>query len=123
MAFQKYSHMDQSLFTRFVRLGTPTIQLNRQGRARASLAMLYNWRYRELKDLPRVQTLPAFQAANAGFAHDYQFVDVKDYDGVGESEPSPYFFQNLGAQKNAPTEAEAKVESRACEPTARACSR
>jgi intron-binding protein aquarius len=30
MAFQKYSHMDQSLFTRFVRLGTPTVQLNRQ---------------------------------------------------------------------------------------------
>jgi intron-binding protein aquarius len=41
MAFQKFSHMDQSLFTRFVRLGTPTVQLNRQGRARASLAQLY----------------------------------------------------------------------------------
>jgi intron-binding protein aquarius len=96
MAFQKYSHMDQSLFTRFVRLGTPTIQLNRQGRARSSLATLYNWRYRDLKDLPRVQTIPAFKAANAGFAHEFQFVDVPDWDGVGESEPSPYFFQNLG---------------------------
>jgi len=30
MAFQKYSHLDQSLFTRFVRLGTPYVQLNAQ---------------------------------------------------------------------------------------------
>lgn len=30
MAFQKYSHLDQSLFTRFVRLGTPFVQLNAQ---------------------------------------------------------------------------------------------
>ncbi|KAK9233315.1 hypothetical protein WN943_023564 [Citrus x changshan-huyou] len=33
MAFQKCSHMDQSLFTRFVRLGIPYIELNAQGRA------------------------------------------------------------------------------------------
>ena len=32
MAFQKYSHLDQSLFTRFVRLGTPYVQLNAQAR-------------------------------------------------------------------------------------------
>lgn len=32
MAFQKYSHLDQSLFTRFVRLGTPYVQLNAQVR-------------------------------------------------------------------------------------------
>ena len=30
MAFQRYSHLDQSLFTRFVRLGSPFIQLNAQ---------------------------------------------------------------------------------------------
>ncbi len=30
MAFQKYSHLDQSLFTRFVRLGTPYLELNAQ---------------------------------------------------------------------------------------------
>eukprot|EP00456_Euglypha_rotunda_P060749 TRINITY_DN5083_c0_g1_i7.p1 TRINITY_DN5083_c0_g1~~TRINITY_DN5083_c0_g1_i7.p1 ORF type:complete len:336 (-),score=51.94 TRINITY_DN5083_c0_g1_i7:22-933(-) len=34
-AFQKYSHMDQSLFTRFVRLGMPYIQLNAQEIGRA----------------------------------------------------------------------------------------
>ncbi len=30
MAFQKFSHLDQSLFTRFVRLGTPYVELNAQ---------------------------------------------------------------------------------------------
>lgn len=30
MAFQKYSHLDQSLFTRFIRLGTPYVELNAQ---------------------------------------------------------------------------------------------
>lgn len=29
-AFQKYAHLDQSLFTRFVRLGTPYLELNAQ---------------------------------------------------------------------------------------------
>jgi intron-binding protein aquarius len=47
-AFQKYSKMDQSLFTRFVRLGVPYIELNAQGRARPQIAALYNWRYRAL---------------------------------------------------------------------------
>ena len=31
MAFQKYSNMEQSLFTRFVRLGVPTVDLDAQG--------------------------------------------------------------------------------------------
>ena len=35
MAFQKFSNMEQSLFTRFVRLGVPTVQLDAQGRARS----------------------------------------------------------------------------------------
>ena len=38
MAFQKYSHLDQSLFTRFIRLGTPYIQLNAQVCCCSSLA-------------------------------------------------------------------------------------
>jgi len=50
-AFQKYSKMDQSLFTRFVRLGVPYIELNAQGRARPQIATLYNWRYRALGDM------------------------------------------------------------------------
>ena len=38
MAFQKYSHLDQSLFARFIRLGTPYVELNAQVR-RAWLAV------------------------------------------------------------------------------------
>lgn len=37
-----------------------------QGRARPTLAKLYNWRYRALGDLPNVQEQPAFRAANPG---------------------------------------------------------
>ncbi|CAI9102844.1 OLC1v1001193C1 [Oldenlandia corymbosa var. corymbosa] len=96
MAFQKYSHMDQSLFTRFVRLGIPYIELNAQGRARPSLARLYNWRYRDLGDLPFVKDNLTFHRANAGFSFDYQLVDVPDYHGRGETAPSPWFYQNEG---------------------------
>lgn len=96
MAFQKYSHMDQSLFTRFVRLGIPYIELNAQGRARPSIAKLYNWRYRDLGDLPSVKEEIIFNRANAGFAYDYQLVDVPDYLGKGETTPSPWFYQNEG---------------------------
>ncbi|KAG9456332.1 hypothetical protein H6P81_000840 [Aristolochia fimbriata] len=96
MAFQKYSHMDQSLFTRFVRLGIPYIELNAQGRARPSIAKLYNWRYRDLGDLPYVCEQPLFHRANAGFSFDYQLVDVPDYHGRGETAPSPWFYQNEG---------------------------
>jgi len=31
--------------------------------------------------------------ANAGFRFDFQIVDVPDFNGVGESEPNPYFYQ------------------------------
>uniref|UniRef100_W5N2Y6 RNA helicase aquarius n=1 Tax=Lepisosteus oculatus TaxID=7918 RepID=W5N2Y6_LEPOC len=95
MAFQKYSNMEQSLFTRFVRLGVPTVDLDAQGRARASLCNLYNWRYKQLGNLPHVQLLPEFQSANAGLAFDFQLINVVDFNGVGESEPNPYFYQNL----------------------------
>jgi intron-binding protein aquarius len=95
MAFQKYSHLDQSLFARFVRLGVPTVDLDMQGRARPSIAELYNWRYKKLGNLPNVQQ-DSFVAANAGFVYDYQLIDVQDYEGRGESEPNPYFYQNLG---------------------------
>ena len=42
MAFQKYSHLDQSLFTRFVRLGTPFVQLNAQVRNMACRASAFS---------------------------------------------------------------------------------
>lgn len=95
MAFQKFSNMEQSLFARFVRLGVPTVDLDAQGRARASIASLYNWRYKRLGSLPHVISQPQYRAANAGFMFDFQLINVSDFNGVGESEPNPYFFQNL----------------------------
>ncbi|KAG7466190.1 hypothetical protein MATL_G00162160 [Megalops atlanticus] len=95
MAFQKYSNMEQSLFTRFVRLGVPTVDLDAQGRARASLCNLYNWRYKQLGNLPHVQLQPEFRAPNPGLTFDFQLINVEDFNGVGESEPNPYFYQNL----------------------------
>ncbi|XP_034238562.1 RNA helicase aquarius isoform X1 [Thrips palmi] len=95
MAFQKFSNMEQSLFTRIVRLGIPTVDLDEQGRARPSICNLYNWRYKKLGNLRHVQTWPEYCVANAGFHHDFQLINVEDFNGVGESEPSPNFYQNL----------------------------
>lgn len=55
-------------------------QLNAQGRARPEIAALYNWRYKDLGNLPLVQTKPQYLTANAGFAYDYQMVDVPDFE-------------------------------------------
>eukprot|EP01062_Namystynia_karyoxenos_P069924 TRINITY_DN6533_c0_g1_i3.p1 TRINITY_DN6533_c0_g1~~TRINITY_DN6533_c0_g1_i3.p1 ORF type:complete len:1505 (+),score=516.09 TRINITY_DN6533_c0_g1_i3:74-4588(+) len=96
LCFQKYCHMDQSLFTRFVRLGVPTVQLDAQGRMRTELADLFRWRYKELRDLPHVQREDRFGLANAGFALTHQCIDVGDFRGQGESQPQPHFYQNLG---------------------------
>uniref|UniRef100_A0A183J7H6 AQR helicase n=1 Tax=Soboliphyme baturini TaxID=241478 RepID=A0A183J7H6_9BILA len=95
LAFQKYSNMEQSLFTRLVLLGVPTVDLDMQGRSRPSLARLYSWRYKKLENLPHIAQLPAFANANAGFLYEYQLIDVGDFNGVGESSPSPHFYQNL----------------------------
>ncbi|CAG9762602.1 unnamed protein product [Ceutorhynchus assimilis] len=95
MAFQKYSNMEQSLFTRLVRLGIPTVDLDGQGRARPSICNLYKWRYKNLGNLTHVEEWPEYQRANAGFVYDFQLIDVQDFNGVGESEPNPYFYQNL----------------------------
>ncbi|XP_023216300.1 intron-binding protein aquarius-like [Centruroides sculpturatus] len=95
MAFQKYSNMEQSLFTRFVRLGVPTVELDAQGRSRPSICNLYNWRYNNLGNLPHVLSWTEYRIANAGFHFDYQLVNVEDFNGIGESEPNPYFYQNL----------------------------
>jgi intron-binding protein aquarius len=96
LAFRQYANLEQSLFQRLVRLGVPTITLDRQGRARASLAELYKWRYPKLDNLPSVLSSPEFQIANAGFKYDYQFIDVPDYKGKGEQEVSPHVLANEG---------------------------
>ena len=96
LAFRHYANLEQSLFSRLVRLGVPTITLDQQGRARPSIAKLYKWRYPRLDNLPDVQSKPEFQRANAGFKFDYQFINVPAYKDRGESEPTPHFIQNLG---------------------------
>ena len=95
MAFQKYGHLDQSLFARFVRLGVPTVTLDFQGRARPSIANLYSWRYPGLKSLPSTSQ-GKYTLANTGFANTFQLIDVQDHMGRGESTPTPHFYQNLG---------------------------
>ncbi|KAJ5778320.1 CWF11 family [Penicillium odoratum] len=96
MAFRQYAHFEQSLFLRLARLGVPVITLDKQGRCRPSIAELFRWRYQKLGDLPSVETLQEYKQANAGFQFDYQFINVPDYQGNGEREPTPYFIQNLG---------------------------
>ncbi|KAK3818811.1 MAG: aquarius [Benniella sp.] len=95
-AFQQFGNMEQSMFTRFVRLGVPTIELDAQGRARSDMADLYKWRYKNLGDLPNITERDEFKFANAGFVHDYQFINVDNYKGHGETAPRPHFIQNLG---------------------------
>ncbi|KAF9936379.1 hypothetical protein BGZ65_002487 [Modicella reniformis] len=95
-AFQQFGNMEQSMFTRFVRLGVPTIELDAQGRARSDMADLYKWRYKSLGDLPNITERDEFKFANAGFVHDYQFINVDNYKGHGETAPRPHFIQNLG---------------------------
>ncbi|EPS36509.1 hypothetical protein H072_9940 [Dactylellina haptotyla CBS 200.50] len=95
-ALRYFSNMEQSLFARFVRLGVPQVILDKQGRARPSIASLYSWRYSNLGDLSYLHEKTEFLRANAGFRHEFQFIDVGDFRGHGEQEPSPYFIQNLG---------------------------
>lgn len=96
LAFRQYANLEQSLFLRLVRLGVPVINLDQQGRARPSIAELYRWRYPRLGDLSNVLTGSEYKQANSGFRYDYQFINVPDYKGAGEMQPSPHFIQNLG---------------------------
>ena len=95
-ALKSYANLEQSLFLRLIRLGVPHINLDAQGRSRPSLAELYKWRYPQLGNLTFTSTQPGFVHANAGFRYDYQFIEVEEYKGKGEVEPTPHFIQNLG---------------------------
>lgn len=95
MAFQKYSNMEQSMFARLVKLGVPTVDLDAQGRARPSICDLFKWRYKNLGYLNHILQQEEFKMANAGLRYDYQIINVDDYNGQGESEPQPYFYQNI----------------------------
>eukprot|EP00984_Skeletonema_dohrnii_P005466 scaffold1924_cov121-Skeletonema_dohrnii-CCMP3373.AAC.1 len=96
ISFSKFSHYDQSLFARLIKLGVPSIELNKQGRARADIARLYSWRYDDLGDLDHVAKKEEFKKANTGLAHTFQLINVDDFEGRGESTPTAYFYQNVG---------------------------
>lgn len=87
-----YGNMQQSLFSRFIRLGVPSIQLDFQARCRPTIADLYRWNYSNLQDIE----FEEFKRPNSGFTNEYQFVNVPDYQGKGETMPRAYFTQNLG---------------------------
>jgi intron-binding protein aquarius len=93
--YQKYSNMEQSMFTRLIRLGIPYVALDMQGRCRESLLELFNWRYPTLRSLPSVSQEKPFKLANPGFKHTHQFINVPDFDSHGETCPMPHFYQNL----------------------------
>lgn len=100
MSLVGYSKFDQSLFTRLIRLGVPAILLDQQGRARPEIASLYNWRYNSnnqtLANLPTIYNSKRFKVCNPGLLFTYQLINVEDFQGKGETAPTPYFYQNLG---------------------------
>ena len=96
MALQQYSKLEQSMFTRLIRLGVPHVLLDMQGRTRPVISSLYNWRYSRLENLPAVVRDPEYQTANAGFEYPFQLVNVEDFQDRGEFAPTPHYYQNLG---------------------------
>lgn len=58
-----------------------------------SICNLYNWRYKSLGNLSHIENLTEYQLANAGFTFEYQLINVEDFEGAGESEPRPFFYQ------------------------------
>ncbi|GJD07215.1 Intron-binding protein aquarius [Galdieria sulphuraria] len=93
-ALAKYCNLQQSLYTRLLRLGASPIVLDVQGRARPSIADIYRWCYPHLKDLTTaMDDCSSFQLANPGFRFEYQWISVGDWQS--ESQPVPYFYQNL----------------------------
>lgn len=58
-----------------------------------SICNLYKWRYKQLGNLSHVIHWEEYKRANAGFGYDFQLINVEDFNGVGESEPNPYFYQ------------------------------
>lgn len=57
------------------------------------MAELYNWRYKNLGNLPTVIEPDEYKWANAGFTFDYQLINVGEFMNKGETEPVPYFYQ------------------------------
>jgi intron-binding protein aquarius len=76
------------LFSRMIALGASQIHLNKI-QCHSDIFLLWAWKYEGLVLQPGTIQNPLFQ-------HACQFIDIPLYQGKGELEPSPHFFQNLG---------------------------
>ncbi|KAK2197494.1 bifunctional P-loop containing nucleoside triphosphate hydrolase/CWF11 family/DNA2-NAM7 helicase-like [Babesia duncani] len=85
----KYSNLHQSLFHRLIRLQTPYIMLDKQGRSRPEIADLYLDVYGKNAVTSMEHTM---QPPNHHFEHVFQFINVPDGE---ESCPIAHFYQNL----------------------------
>ncbi|GBE61274.1 Intron-binding aquarius [Babesia ovata] len=88
----QFSNMQQSLFHRLVRLETPHVILNRQGRSRPEIASLFTHFYPvKIDNIDLALSLPEFGSRNRCLEHNLQFVDCEG----SESAPIPHYYQNL----------------------------
>ncbi|ODQ81083.1 hypothetical protein BABINDRAFT_160494 [Babjeviella inositovora NRRL Y-12698] len=83
-------HLDQSLMSRFIRNGVVSLKFTHQLRARSQISDSYAEVYGGFQARKEVS------ATNPGFASVSQFIDVGEFNGQGESEPQPEFYQNIG---------------------------
>ncbi|KAK5669780.1 hypothetical protein QVD99_004160 [Batrachochytrium dendrobatidis] len=95
-ALKYYSNFDQSLFSRLIKLGVPTLTLNVQRRLRPSIACFSRVFYPLMRCVPTDQLDLQMKLANPGFVYDAQFINVDQFLGQHETEPRKDFFQNLG---------------------------
>lgn len=49
-------------------------------------------------NLAHVERLREYQLANPGFKYEFQLINVEDFEGAGETEPRPFFYQVSGAR-------------------------
>lgn len=91
-ALRKYCGMEHSMFERLLRLGVPSVPLRTIFNVYPSLVDLLCNATR----VPLVSAATTKAAHNPGFTYDYQFIDVGEYGGAGESVPAPGVVQNLG---------------------------
>ena len=57
---------------------------------------IHSWRYENLGNLSHVVESKEYQIANPGFVETFQMINVEDFQGIGESTPTPYYYQNIG---------------------------
>ncbi|GIX64046.1 intron-binding protein aquarius [Babesia caballi] len=91
-SLQQFSNMQQSFFHRLIRLKTPHVMLDRQGRSRPEIANLYTHFYPlPIANIDLALSKPEFRSVNRCFEYNAQFVDCAG----SESAPIAHYYQNL----------------------------